>query len=51
MESNYLFNTSGELEPLEQDMYTEEMGSKKHLKLVLGNDPNESPEEELSFSD
>jgi RNA polymerase primary sigma factor len=51
MESNYLFNTSEELEPLETEMYTEEMGRKKHLKLVLGNDSNESPEEELSFSD
>ena len=51
MESNYLYNTSEDLEPLETDMYAEEMGNKKHLKLVLGNDPNENVEDEKEPQD
>ena len=51
MESNYLYNTSEVLEPSENDTYADEIDGKKHLKLVLGNEPIESLGDELSFSD
>lgn len=50
MESNYVFNASEDFEQLETDIYTTDMGNKKHLQLILVNQHSETEEDELSFS-